>query len=106
VTGIIATLLVVAVVATLMLIGIRTKLPLPDPDWREHLPKPPPPRIWWVLWLSRYPVLLAAVIAAAADAEEVAMALALVLVILTFAGIVVRLKIAIHARRQARPGHS
>jgi hypothetical protein len=66
-TGIIATLAAVAVIATLMDIGIRMKLPPPDPDWRQHLPSPVPwpPRWWVVLWVSRYAFLLAGVVAAA-----------------------------------------
>jgi hypothetical protein len=35
-TGVIATLAAVAVIATLMVIGIRMKLPPPDPDWRQQ----------------------------------------------------------------------
>jgi hypothetical protein len=64
VTGVIATLLAVGVIATLMLVGIRAKLPPPDPDWREHLSPPPPPGHMWIIWLMRYPVIIALVIAA------------------------------------------
>jgi hypothetical protein len=55
VEGVIATLLAVGVIAALMVIGIRTKLPPPDPDWREHLPAPPPPppRWWQIVWFVR-----------------------------------------------------
>jgi hypothetical protein len=53
VEGVIATLLAVGVIAALMVIGIRTKLPPPDPNWREHLPppSPPPPRWWQIVWV-------------------------------------------------------
>ena len=62
--GVIATLLATGVIAALMIVGIRTKLPPPDPDWREHLPPPPPPpsKLEWVLIVLRfawYPVLVA-----------------------------------------------
>jgi hypothetical protein len=104
-TGVIATMLAVAIIGGLMIVGIRTKLSPPDPDWREHLPKPgpPPPRWWWVVWLSRYPVLVAAVIAAGFEAEELAGALGVVMVILSIVGIAVRWRMALRARRQPRP---
>jgi hypothetical protein len=59
VEGVIATLLAVGVIAALMVIGIRTKLPPPDPDWREHLPPPPPPppRWWQIVWFVRFAFL-------------------------------------------------
>ena len=65
-TGVIATLLAVGVIATLMLVGIRAEPPPPDPDWREHLPSPPPrpPGYMWIIWLIRYPMLIAVLIAA------------------------------------------
>ncbi len=58
--GVIATSLAVAVIATLMVAGIRMKLPPPDPDWREHLaPRLPPPSLpWLIVRGASYVVLL------------------------------------------------
>ena len=59
--GVVATLLAVAVIAGLMNIGIWTKLPPPDPNWRERPPPPPTSRLEWILLalrLAMYPVLV------------------------------------------------
>jgi|1186.fasta_scaffold108380_1 hypothetical protein len=38
------------VIALLMVLGVKAKYPPPDPDWREHLPPPPPEpsRAWQI----------------------------------------------------------
>jgi hypothetical protein len=101
-TGVIATLAAVAVITTLMVIGIRMKLAPPDPDWRHHLPPPVPrpPRWWVVLWLSRYAFLLAGVVAAALGRNRLAVWLALMMVAITFVGVSFRVRVSLRHRRE------
>jgi hypothetical protein len=71
-TGVVATLFAVGVIAALMVLGIRMKVPPPDSDWRQHVPPPFPPRsrFWQMLWLGRFPLLLAMILAAAFDVSN------------------------------------
>jgi hypothetical protein len=92
-TGVIATLAACAVIATLMVVGIRMKLPPPDPDWRDHVPPDPPlrSRLWWGLWLGRLPVWLAAILAIALGFRGLGLALLALMLAMTMAGIIERL---------------
>jgi len=101
VIGLIATLAAVAVIAILMVVGWRMKLPPPDPDWRDHLPPSPPSRPRWyvVLWMARFPLLLLVAIAALMHADRLAVWLSLVFVGATIVLVVLRV---IQARQQMR----
>jgi hypothetical protein len=105
VEGLIATLLAVGVIAALMVIGIRTKLPPPDLDWREHLPRrpPPPSRLSTILWLSRFGVLIAMILAGALDAMEVMFTFLGVWLLMTFSLSFLQLRRSLRYRRQVKP---
>jgi hypothetical protein len=102
-TGVIATALAFATIATLIFIGVRMKMPPPDPDWREHLPQapPPPPRWWFVLWFGRWPMLVAVVLASAFEAEALAMAFLALYLAMTVVPLGWRFKTAMRRRRAA-----
>lgn len=101
-TGVIATLLAVGVIAALMFVGIRMKLPPPDPDWRQHLPPPPPrPPRWWIsLWLSRYAILVGAIVAAALGQNRAEVWLGLMMVAITFVGVSFRMREVLRHHRE------
>jgi hypothetical protein len=102
--GVLATLACVGVIATLMIVGIRTKLPPPDPDWREHLPQPVPPRsrLWWKIWFGRYAFLVAGIVALRLGATRLGLALAFLFLGVTYAAIAQH----VVAVRRYRKAHS
>jgi hypothetical protein len=105
-TGVVATLLAVGIIAALMVLGIRMKLPPPDPDWREHPPPPFPPRsrFWQMLWLGRFPLLLAMILVAAFRLNDrILMALGLSYVAVIVAVSAERVVLAFRLRRARRP---
>jgi hypothetical protein len=102
-TGIVATILAFGVIATLMLVGIKMKLPPPDPDWREHLrpPPPPPSRLELIVFVwFRYGVWVAAIIAAAFDERGLALAFMVVFTVLILGRVVVRVRASHRVREQ------
>lgn len=106
-TGIVATTLAVGVIATLMLLGIRMKLPPPDPDWREHLAPPPPPptRLQLIVFVGiRCGLYLAGVIAALLQATGLSIAFMVGFFALLNAWVVVRVRAIRRARRELE-GH-
>lgn len=102
-TGIIATALAFATIATLMVVGVRMKMPPPDPDWREHLPQapPPPPRWWFVLWFGRWPMIFAMAVAAALKAKALVWVLFALYLAMTVVPLAWRYKTAMRIRRAA-----
>jgi hypothetical protein len=102
-TGIVATTLAFGVIATLMIVGIKMKVPPPDPDWREHLPPPPPPpsRLQLIVFVGfRYAVLLAGIIAGAFEERGLATAFIIVYVALILGWMVGRLRAARRVQRE------
>jgi hypothetical protein len=106
-TGIIATVLAFGLIGTLMLVGIRMKVPPPDPNWREHLPPPgplarPATRTQLIVFLGgRYAVWIGAIVAAALHANRLALFLALVYLVLILMWIAMRFQASRRARREA-----
>ncbi|MDP9330500.1 MAG: hypothetical protein M3P11_07695 [Actinomycetota bacterium] len=102
--GVIATLAAFGVIATLMVVGIRTKLPPPDPNWRDHVPPDPPPRsrLWWWIWFGRLPMWLAVITAAAFRARRLALGLGIVIIAMTLASVAERSVVAIRLHKTQR----
>jgi hypothetical protein len=103
--GVIATLAAVAVIATIMTIGIRTKVPPPDPNWREHIPPPPPPKPRWFVilwWPGRYSLILLAIIAMIAGWTVLGGALIAAHIVLTFGLVAVQIRASLGYRRELK----
>jgi hypothetical protein len=102
VTGIVATSLAAGVIAILMIVGIRTKLPPPDPDWREHLPPPAPPasRLELMLLGVGYGAYVAGMISAGLRAKRLAVAFVAVFAGSTLMRLVIRIRAGIRVRRE------
>jgi hypothetical protein len=93
-------------IASLMLVGIRMKLPPPDPEWRKHQPpqSTPPTRIQLIVFFGgRFAVWIAALVAAAFHANRLALALMLVYFVLILTWIGMRVQASRRARRAAAP---
>jgi hypothetical protein len=104
----VATALSVGVIATIMILGIRTKLPPPDPAWREHLPLPEPPltRLQLVVFVGfRFGLFVAALVAALFHANRLAFAFMVGYLALLMAWVVVRVRAARRARQEQQGHH-
>jgi len=94
-----------------MLAGIKAKYPPPDPDWRQHLPPPPPrPSRSWLIFMWGpmfifYGLLLVGVIASLLGAGDATVrALALVAVLAMLLRVASRIAWAVHVQRVRRAG--
>jgi hypothetical protein len=105
-TGFIATGLCVAVIAGLMIVGIKVKMPPPDPNWRQHLPPPPPqPTGIWLHLLrgsraATFAMYFIMVLAAAVHLDSALKAVALVLVAVLFMRAGLAVAWGIHIRNE------
>jgi hypothetical protein len=102
--GIVATLAAAGVIAALMAVGIRTKLPPPDPNWREHVPTQPPrpSRFWLMVSLGRWLFWVAGIVAALFHLNTLAVAMAVAFVIVTLAATAERFVAMARHRRRPR----
>jgi hypothetical protein len=114
-TGLIATLAALGIVASVMIIGLRRKTPPPDPEWREHAGpgwkmtghlwrpgSPPRPRWYLALWFGRYPLILLGVVAAALHADGLARSIFIVWIVGTAGLIAFRIvQVRLEVKRRA-----
>jgi hypothetical protein len=72
-------LLAVGIIATLMIVGYRAKLPPPDPDWRDHGNQQLPAlsRPWIVVGIGSWCAYFLGILAALLGHPHVALVLAL-----------------------------
>src|SRR5438093_4750197 len=102
--GLVATLAAFGIIALIMFVGWRTKLPPPDPNWGDHagqgwrmtghllLPSSIPPPHWYsTLWFARYLLLPLVAAAAALHADALERSIVIVLIALTIGLLIFRI---------------